>query len=179
MLPGCRVVKIIVRTVIAFSMIFCAGMTAVQADVYAEVKAAPPVSKPRPPISITLTPLTDVVPGQPVDFEVQVTAYIDATIITIQAALPAGSVVHSGVLGWQGGMLRDQVRTLNFRVTLPRQSAEPVIVDAAIGELATAHFSDRAIFQTPQDSALAAAVAGSTSRTVMRKGVRVEEHVLR
>lgn len=150
-------------------------------SIMADNHASSLVPKPRSPVSVDIQYVTPAVAGQSFEFTVLVSTAVDADIVNVQIELPSGSVLQDGALSWQGTLYRDETRRFNLRVVLPQRITQPVIASAAIGELASAQFAGRAIYQIESDSVLHAAATTASAakpRTVLREGERVQEYAL-
>lgn len=90
-------------------------------------------SKPQSPLSVSITPESRVVLGQPARFVVRLSSQLTAPSLHLQIDGPVNWLVHSGNTRWSGGLQAGETREFVIECTLPEQG-QPLIRVKAWGD---------------------------------------------
>lgn len=135
-------------------------------------QAAPHTHKPQGPLTVTITPEGEVVPGEPVTLVVRVSSSMASPDLQLLVHPPGDMQLVSGELQWRGAIARNGTVTLQFTGLFSDKHASTVSATAHVAAPGGGRMASRAQWRTGPQPAQKPAPQG---RVIKRNGEDVVE----
>lgn len=148
--------------------------------VMSSANAGLPAIKASSPVQITIQQESISVEGSQSTFVVFASSSIDAENFLVNVKLPAGVVLQTGELSWQGSVLAGEEKELRFTVLLQPDVEHTIVAEAKLVADEVTQFAATATYQnfTAFSSALKTDSKTNKSRTTSRRGRAITEYSL-